>query len=234
MEIYIIIAVVVAGFIIYEYSISKDIHEKSNNVTTKVNNLKNFNLKQRIDGIKNLFTFAIDEENRRVVYVDHERVSFIPFDNIVSVEYLEDNITIASKSTMRTIGGAIIGSAIAGSVGAVVGGLSGDTEIKRNVKHVQVRNIIRELASPTLLITCYDRSIMEVINPVIGIEKARKIKDIVSIIIDEADRNAKHADIISKTQCNSVADELSKLSELKEKGVLTEEEFIQQKQKLLR
>ena len=234
MEIYIIIAVVVAGFIIYEYSISKDIHEKSNNVTTKVNNLKNFNLKQRIDGIKNLFTFAIDEENRRVVYVDHERVSFIPFDNIVSVEYLEDNITIASKSTMRTIGGAIIGSAIAGSVGAVVGGLSGDTEIKRNVKLVQVRIIIRELASPTLLITCYDRSIMEVINPVIGIEKARKIKDIVSIIIDEADRNAKHADIISKTQCNSVADELSKLSELKEKGVLTEEEFIQQKQKLLR
>lgn len=234
MEIYIIIAVVVVGFIIYEYSISKDIHEKSNNVTTKVNNLKNFNLKQRIDGIKNLFTFAIDEENRRVVYVDHERVSFIPFDNIVSVEYLEDNITIASKSTMRTIGGAIIGSAIAGSVGAVVGGLSGDTEIKRNVKLVQVRIIIRELASPTLLITCYDRSIMEVINPVIGIEKARKIKDIVSIIIDEADRNAKHADIISKTQCNSVADELSKLSELKEKGVLTEEEFIQQKQKLLR
>ena len=62
------------------------------------------------------------------------------------------------------------------------------------------------------------------------------IKDIFSIIIDIVDKNLarqKTAQVVQPTSTSSVADELMKLAKLKDAGVLSEEEFNTQKNKLL-
>ena len=65
-----------------------------------------------------------------------------------------------------------------------------------------------------------------------GMEHARQIADLVSVIIDDVDRQEKQ-NVSTPTVCGSVAEELSKLAELKEKGILTDDEFKEQKKKLL-
>ena len=65
-----------------------------------------------------------------------------------------------------------------------------------------------------------------------GLEHANKIVDLVSVIIDDVDKNEKKS-MIKNSSTNSIAEELSKLADLKDKGILTEEEFSIQKAKLL-
>jgi ribosomal protein L7/L12 len=69
-----------------------------------------------------------------------------------------------------------------------------------------------------------------------GLKDAQKIADTVGAIIDITDKNTKS---ITQTPpqsakvIGSVADELSKLADLKSKGILTDEEFAAQKKALL-
>ena len=67
-----------------------------------------------------------------------------------------------------------------------------------------------------------------------GLEHARQITDLVSVIIDDVDRSDRHS-ILSTSASNSgsIAEEIAKLAELRDKGILTDEEFSAQKAKLL-
>ena len=67
-----------------------------------------------------------------------------------------------------------------------------------------------------------------------GKQNADEIKDLISVIIDRIDNKAVPTqESITPKSTNSMADELLKLNELKEKGILTEEEFNAQKSKIL-
>ena len=212
-------------------------------IESRVNDIDDFSATIKVVGVDNLYTFAIDENNRKVAYFDEEQETFIPYDEIISVELIENNTTIASKSTMRTIGGALAGGALSGGAGAIVGGLSGNTSMKKKVSLVQVKLRIRDISMPTLSINCFDCKTMaagEEIKPdgilgfkyKQGLELANKIVDLVSVIIDDVDKNEKKS-FIKNTSTGSIAEELSKLADLKDKGILTEEEFSVQKAKLL-
>lgn len=64
-----------------------------------------------------------------------------------------------------------------------------------------------------------------------GLKDAQSIADLISIIIDDVDRRQKTSQ--QNNNSNSIADELAKLADLKNKGIITEEEFNTQKSKLL-
>lgn len=209
---------------------------------SRINDVSDFSPTQKVIGYNNLYTFAIDENNRKVAYFDEEQETFIPYDEIISVDLIENNTTVASKSTMRTLGGALIGGALGGGAGAVVGGLSGDAEMKKKISSIQVRLRIRDISMPTLIIKCFDSKTMtsggdigtDGISGLIYnecIQHANQIVDLISVIIDDLDRKQKQSNISNTT--NSVADELTKLADLKAKGILSEEEFNSQKTKLL-
>lgn len=67
-----------------------------------------------------------------------------------------------------------------------------------------------------------------------GKAKADEIKDLVSVIIDRTDNNSENKTAENNIKpVNSIADEILKLNELKEKGILTIEEYLIQKNKLL-
>ncbi|MBO5615034.1 MAG: SHOCT domain-containing protein [Prevotella sp.] len=212
----------------------------------RISEMPNFTPSQKVNGFLNHYMFAVDKQHRKVAYIEEDKEKFIAFEDIISVEIIEDNMTLASKSTMRTIGGTVVGGALAGGAGAVVGGLSGDSKMKKKVSLVQVKMRIRDIDNPTLTINCYDCKTMtsgqEAETDGLlwgvykqGLEHAQQITDLVSVIIDDVDRAEKQNLSSTVTMpSGSIAEELEKLAILRDKGILTDEEFKEQKMKLLK
>lgn len=211
-------------------------------ITDRVSSLTKLTPSTTIVGIKNSYQFIVDNENRKVCYIDEVNKKVISFEDIINVELVENGTSLVQKSTMRTIGGTIIGGVLAGGAGAVVGGLSGSSKVVQKISKVQIRMRIRNLNDPVLIINCFDAETMtqegKPISPEsidghlykTGRENAQSILDLVCVIIDDVDKNSCFSLSEIKT---SIADELTKLAELKTKGILTQDEFEQQKDKLL-
>ncbi|MCD7851227.1 MAG: hypothetical protein LUH63_16840 [Parabacteroides sp.] len=77
---------------------------------------------------------AIDKNREKIVYIDDKGDTLInkefSFSDIISCELIKDGETVYKKSTIRTVGGALVGTVLAGGTGAIIGGLSGGTKEK--------------------------------------------------------------------------------------------------------
>lgn len=215
-------------------------------ISNKLAGIENFTISRRIDGFGGFYIFAIDEKNEKIGFVSLIERCAYNFSDIIGVELIEDGNTISKKSTSRTIGGALVGGVLTGGVGAIIGGLSGGSTQKNKVSSLSVKIHLRNLNKPSLLIKCFDSMSMTGYASIetdgnlqssiykLGKMHADNIKDLVSVIIDKTDKNSTTTseEIVAKPS-GSIADELLKMNELKEKGIITEAEFIIQKTKLL-
>lgn len=180
-----------------------------------------------------------DDRGKQSYYSDGNKSKSINYDSILSVEFLESGQCVSQKSTTRTVGGAIVGGVISGGVGAIVGGLSGGTKERRKISAIQVKVLLRDIANPILLITCFEALSKPPYSDEVKLfmEPAIQIKDLLSIVIDKVDARSKPVNISSNASQPasgiSVADELAKLMVLKEQGVISESEFNSQKNKIL-
>lgn len=240
--------IILLGAILQVNLNSKQIKEDGDKNETALKSITGFIESKRIVGVNNKYLFAVDENNKKIAIIRSVRKVVIPFDQIISVEVFEDNTMLQQKSSLRTIGGAVIGGAIAGGAGAIVGGLSGGAQQNKKVSKVQVKIKLRDINTPSYTIDCFNCKTMTVGGKPIkpssseghlykkGLNHAHRIADTISAIIDITDKADKSPEQIKfqvqKTTV-SIADELTKLADLKEKGILTEEEFILQKKALL-
>lgn len=227
-----------------EYESNKQI-ERNNVLEQKILEIENFTISKKINGFGGFYIFAIDELNEKIAFVNEKSKKVIPFSDIIGVELIEDGSIISKKSTVRTIGGAIVGGVLAGGAGTIVGGLSGNSSNKNKVSSLSVKILLRNIDNPSIVITCFDsrtmtterKSSIETDGKMesyiykAGKKNADEIKDLISVIIDRFDNTLTNSNV--KENYNSVADELIKLNELKEKGILTENEFLQQKNKII-
>lgn len=224
--------------------------QRGNEFRKKLNELEGFTVTKKIVGIENTYVLAVDEGKKKIVFIKEHQKKIIPFNQLISVEVMEDNIMLSQKSSLRTIGGAVVGGVLAGGAGTVVGGLSGDSKQNKKVSKVQVKIKLRDINNPSFTIDCFDCKTMtikgEPVKPTStldgniykqGLNDAQKIADTLSVIIDATDRLEKRLSNSPKTsdvvKTGGIADELVKLAELKEKGILTEAEFNAQKKVLL-
>lgn len=241
----IILVVLVIIGIISAVNDNEKTNERKVALNAKIEKLQNPENLKTIIGQKNRYAFVLDNVGRKIYYIIPTQTKEVPFDQIISVEILEDNTLLSSKSTTRTVGGAMLGGALAGGAGMVVGGLSGDSKQKKKVSKVSVKIKIRDYSTPALLIPCFDAHELtgyDEIKPtdiLCGcfykeeLQNAQRIADYISVIIDEVDRQQSMNSHPIQLGNNSVADELAKLADLRAKGILTEEEFSAQKAKLL-
>lgn len=243
------------GFVLFIFLIFKAVEWENNkykkrieSMQNKLSGIDNFIISKKIDGFGGFYIFAVDEINEKIAFVSETANNTASFSDIIGVELVEDGNTVSKKSTSRTIGGAIVGGVLLGGTGTIVGGLSGNSKQKNMVSFLAVKILLRSIDNPTLRITCFDSRTMTTEHKA-SIETSGKresyiyqmckknaddIKDIVSVIIDRTD--SKNLTVPMKNNSklsNSVADELLKLNELKEKGILTDGEFIIQKNKIL-
>lgn len=182
---------------------------------------------------------AIDNSDKKVlivknVYNPSER-RILSFCDIISVEIIENGTTMFSKSTTRTIGGALVGNVLMGGAGAVVGGLSGKAKKADKVDSISVKVLVRDVENPTIILNLYKGNGLDTtkedykkLN-----EFANEIKDTISVIIDSVDNESKTQEVKGGNQNVSISDELIKITKLKEDGFLTEEEFSKIKERLL-
>ncbi len=229
---------------------SEEIDDQKRKTNRTFANIENFIPTKKIVGLKNFYIFAVDEKRKKVVYVKGLYKEIIPFDQIINIEFLEDSSVLMQKSSLRTVSGAVVGGAIAGGAGMIVGGLSGNTTQNKKISKIQVKVKLRDINHPSLVIDCFDCKTMTVEgNPIKpdsmegyiykqGVKDAQRIADTLSVIIDACDQEKSKVSpakplMINNIGIGSVADELTKLADLKERGFLTEDEFIAQKKVIL-
>lgn len=178
---------------------------------------------------------GIDLKAKKIILTTHNistpEYKIFDFEDIYSCELLKDNETISRKSTTRTIGGAIVGGIIGGGAGTIVGGLSGSSKSQMTASLIELKIVVRDIESPTHKITFYDKNRNLNWQVQALSSEAEKWKDRINLIIEQTDlENEKQ----TTTKVNgTIADELAKLHELKQNGILTGEEFDSQKKKLL-
>lgn len=191
------------------------------------------------------YMFLMDSFFKVLVIIGRDKMhKSLNYSDIIEVSYIENGDQLFSKSTGRTVGGAIVGGVLMGGAGAVVGGLSGDSKQNKVVKNMDIKILLRNTDDTSCILHFMDSS-----NPLKTKEatdkshyeeflnNANKAKDLLSVIIDDVKQTAtQSAPVIaqpSAPQSISVADELMKLAKLKADGILTEEEFVSQKKLLL-
>ena len=191
------------------------------------------------------YLFLMDDFFKVLVLVGPDFHESFNYSDIIEVSYEENGSQLYTKSTGRTVGGAIVGSFLMGGAGAVVGGLSGASKQNKEIKNMDIKILLRSTSRTSCVLHFKDvdrvlktkkeddRKLYETY-----VQNANQAKDVLSVIIDDAKQaSAPIAQPITQSvvapASSSVADELAKLAKLKADGILTDEEFRVQKSKLL-
>ena len=208
-----------------------------------LSHISDFTETQKIMGVDGLVGLAVDEQRKKVCLIDNSQKQFrtISYKDLLSSEVFEDGATITKTMRGSQIAGALIGNIAFGGVGAIIGGLSGKTKSTGTVSKIDLRLTINDTKQPIFDITFLNKE-TEKDKPIYqqALQTARQCHGLVEVLIKRADMDDKlqaqsaNAPMMQQTgQQMSVADELKKLSDLKDSGALTAEEYQQQKRKLI-
>jgi len=186
---------------------------------------------------------AIDSKQRKVAIKSiHKPIQVHSYGDVIACEVVVDGNIIHRKS--GALGRAVLGSILAGSAGAIVGGLSAKSFEENEVKNIDLKLVFRDTTNPSISIRFFDaweetsntKKSVKATDSVYGailkksLDELNNWKETFEIIIDQEDQ----ASAVSAVKTGlSIADEIGKLSQLRADGVLSQEEFDSQKAKLL-
>ncbi|MEQ1635932.1 MAG: SHOCT domain-containing protein [Methylococcales bacterium] len=162
----------------------------------------------------------------------------IPYKDVLSVELFEDGNSITKAVRSSQIGSAALGGLLLGGVGAIVGGLSGKTKSSTTTNRIELRLIVNEVNNPLHDVIFLNVEAKKKDKLYIkSMQLARRWHGIIEVILkqteDGKETTSKANEVKTHPKLSSVADEIKKLADLQSAGVLTLEEFQQQKAKLL-
>ncbi len=219
-----IVVIIIVGAILAVMLQQKQKAQRKEAIENKIKGNQNLNLSRRIDGVNNFFVFGVDESNKKIIYVTPYRTVEVPFRSIIGVELIEDATVLLKKSTTRTVGGAVIGGALAGGVGSIIGGLSGASIQQNKVSQVKVKLLLRDLSNPSLEIMCFDSKTMTTEGKSSieasgkaeswiykkGRNDAEQITDFINVIIDLTDKEIDNDNVeeINDIPAQKVKDDL--------------------------
>lgn len=196
---------------------------------------------------KGLGAIAIDTVNKKVVImrgVTDTEPLIISYRDVLSSEIIEDGETVTKTSRGSQIGGALIGGLALGGVGAIIGGLSGSTKSAEKISKLALLITINDIANPVhYVMFIHEESLSHKKSGTVyknAMGQAQEWHGKIQVLIrqaDEEDRRQEKDNLmktVAITPPTSLADELTKIGTLRDSGVLTEKEFISQKEKLLK
>jgi hypothetical protein len=212
--------------IILKRSHKKDI-ESMNNI---LSNLDNFNTTEYVVDFTNTRALALDKNSNSICLIDTKCLlqktvtRYFNYKDLISSEIIKHGETVSKTSRSSQIAGAIAGGLVFGGVGAVIGGLSGKRKTSTKMYAVSLRIIVNDKENPLFAL---------LLNK--NYPEAVKWHKILTKLIKKADREEVPGGNVATANNEqlSVADELLKLADLKDKGVISEEEFTIQKKRIL-
>ena len=164
-----------------------------------------------------------------------------PASAIVKAEILKDGTQVASTNRGGQAVGAALGAIAFGGVGAIIGGLSASSTSISGTKRMSIQITVDDLAKPIHEVTFYDalnkkggkRGNMFFDQ---GAQQIAEFAAHIEAVIRKSDSaNTVHKQFVSQVDVNdkSLAEEIGELWKLKEAGALTQEEFDQEKSRLM-
>lgn len=215
---------------------------KTKAILENLRRVEDFSATQLLIGSEGNTGLAIDEQRKKVCLIDQRQGNatfrLIPYKDLISSELFEDGTTVTKTMRASQIRGAIVGGLVLGGVGAIIGGLSGKNQASSRVKEVTLRIVVNDIQSPLHdvnllnLETTKDNAVYKQ-----AIEQARQWQGIMEVAIRQADQEDKittqNPVVQLPLQTISAADEIMKLADLRNAGLLTDEEFHQEKSRVL-
>jgi hypothetical protein len=233
---------------LYFYKKAKEILEekrieKQHETVERLQRLPNYKSSQEYTSVDGDVTLSIDETNKKISFVslNSYKDKVYSYHDILKSEILTDGVSVTSTNRGSQLGGALLGGLLAGGVGALIGGLSGSTTSQEKVKKVELNIIVNDTVNPIHKIVFlesyfsgYAKDSQEYKD---GYNTAYHCHQLIGVLIRQADEEDKRKEIStssSNSQGNvSVADELRKLVQLKDEGIISGDEFEAQKKKLI-
>jgi hypothetical protein len=198
-----------------------------------------FNGTQSFIAFDSCSSIAIDEGNRRLCLLkltgNDMDCRVLNYADVLSSEVFEDGVTVTRTSRNSNIGSESIGGF--GGASAAVGQASGRTFSTAKVKRMDLRLMIDDTKSPVHDINFWDKPIRN--NSALYRQMSGKIlhwHGLMAVALHQADKETTEPPRVEPPRAPPhffVADELYKLVQLRDSGVLTPPEFEQQKRRLL-
>lgn len=238
----IIISAIVAGVAIGIGNIVVT-SQKKDKIKEKLDQLSDFDASQQIVGEDGESGIALDEQRKKVCLIKHNSgnidLAVISYKDLLASEICEDGTSVTKTSRVSQAGSALLGGLLLGGVGAVVGGLTGKKTTTDKIKRISLRLTVNSTQAPI-----HDVNFMTVEGKRGGliynnaIQKASHWHGLIEVLIkradsEEQDLNGSAYQTALTSPSFSVADEIKKLADLHNSGVLSSDEFQQQKIKLL-
>ncbi len=167
------------------------------------------------------------------------------FADLIQSEILEDGVSISKVSNASMLSRVLVGGALAGGVGAIVGGVTSKNISNQMAISIDLKIVMNDMDCPTYTlnilsnVNSYGMEVQQGIpkNAPLYIEMKQLVEQwhgLFSVVIN---RNEKENNQISSEKSSSdtkyIADELIKLKGLLQEELITKEEFEKQKEKLL-
>lgn len=211
-------------------------------MSSSLKGLDNFSTSRQLMGVDGNTGIAIDSSKGKVCLItrrgDSTHHKVIDYTDLVSVEILEDGSSVTKTSRISQLGGVVVGGLVLGGAGAVIGGLSGKKVTNDKVERLSLKIVVNNISNPIHEVLLQNTPSQKggLINKQAANE-ARQWASVIEVLIKRADHehNASPPPLTEAAHKStiSVADELKKLAELHQTGILTEDEFQQQKSRLL-
>lgn len=237
---FIILVVIIAFFQIQQGKKKEEERKvKRKKQNSELNQIEGYNFTKRL--VSKWGLMALDETNKSIaIKSQFGKIKVHPFSAIHSCEVLVNGQTTYNKSSV--LGRSIAGGIIAGNAGAVIGGLSGKEKKSKEVSSIEFKILFKETDETTFKYRIFDANEISVNtkkyiteeDSVYGskLKKAKSQleywKDRIEVIISTQVQKS-----TSENPNISISDELIKLTELKEKGILSQKEFDKLKLKLI-
>lgn len=149
------------------------------------------------------------------------------YSDILDYELLEDGNSISKGG----VGRAIVGAALFGSVGAIVGGSTGHKQ-QGTCSKLQIKITMNSMDIPTVYINFIESETKK--NGIIYEELYTQAQEALSLLNIIVQSNKPNTDSIAESKGNvSVADEILKYKQLLDMGAISQEEFDAQKKRLM-
>lgn len=184
---------------------------------------RNNQLLSKFQPTKRIENYISFDENNKLWKILSLNVAF-NYDDILSFGLLKDGEAI----TQGGIGSAVVGGALFGSVGAIVGGVAGSKKTKTEVKEFRLKIITRNDMYSDVYI---DFLLM---GPVIsGSPKYKSYQDSAQKIITELTVITNRLNSHQNQPAVSIPEEIMRYKNLLDIGAITQEEYEVKKQQLL-
>ncbi len=178
-------------------------------------------------------SIGFDNQRKKICILDKMNKPVIfDYSKVLQCELIIDGESVLISSTSGTIGRALLGGILGGGIGAIIGGTTGSKTKKENISSIDLKIIVNDISNPVYRINFLNiKTKKGSIIYKLAYSNAEKWHGIMSGLIRQGNDDEK--DIIKPVDNFSIADEIKKLKELMDNGVITEEEFSKQKSKLI-